>query len=203
LFNMVIGAWETKTITADAIDTPYDIGILLGGYSNVNTIPGHDRHNVNERGNRLLNTLELYQSGKIKKILLSGGTGSLLQQGQKEADLMFRFLQKMGVPDSVIIVESASRNTYENALFSKAIVDAHFPGSSCLMITSAWHMPRARPCFDKLKMPITPFSVDFLSEQQQHPLDMWLMPDKLGFYKWEILIKEWVGMLAYRLKGYH
>jgi uncharacterized SAM-binding protein YcdF (DUF218 family) len=203
LFNTVIRAWETRTASAEAISEPFDIGILLGGYSNLNLLTGDQRYNLNERGNRLLNTLDLYHAGKIKKILLSGGTGSLKQDNPKEAERLFRFLQQIGIPDSAIIVEAASRNTYENALFSKRIVETQFPGSSCLLITSAWHMPRSIRCFQKVGLTVTPFSVDFLSEKNQHPIDMWLIPDKMGFYKWEILIKEWIGMLAYRLKGYH
>ncbi|MBX2926632.1 MAG: YdcF family protein [Saprospiraceae bacterium] len=201
--NQIFRAWEPDTLTADAIETPYDIGIVLGGYSNFYIEPRHDRHNFNERGNRLANALELYFSGKVKKLLLSGGSGRLLQDGPSEAELMVAYLRKLGIPDADIILEPESRNTWENALFTKNIVDTRYPGATCLLITSAWHMRRSDACFRKAGLLATPFPVDYISESNRQYAEMLLLPDKLGLYKWELLIKEWIGCAAYRVRGYN
>jgi len=201
--NLVFRAWEPETITADQITEPYDIGIVLGGYSNFYIEPGHDRHNLSERGNRLTNALELYFSGKIKKILLSGGSGRLLQDGPSEAELVFALLERWGVPESDIILEPDSKNTWENAEFTNNIIQTRHPGASCLLITSAWHLPRAQACFQKAGLNATPFAVDYISEANRWDFDLLLMPDKLGLYKWELLIKEWIGLLAYQMQGYN
>lgn len=184
-----------------SIETPYDIGILLGGYSSMNKRPNDDRQNFNERGNRFIQTYELYKAGKIKKILLTGGNGSILQDLASEATEMRQFLVKIGVPDSAIIVESKSRNTYENAIFTKEILEESYPNARCLLITSAWHMPRSKAIFEKAGMPFDVFSVDYLSERTKLTPDD-ILPDKLGFYHWELLIKEWVGYWGYWAKGY-
>ncbi len=202
LFNQVAKLWELKTITADQIQQPYDIGILLGGYSNSHILPHHDRMNFSSRANRFLNAYELYRTGKVKKLLLTGGSGDLLQEQPGEAGLMKDFLMRLGVPETDIIMENDSRNTWENALFSKKMLDERHPGASCLLITSAWHMRRSIGCFEKAGVEFTPFSVDFLSEKDRWAPENSIIPDRNGFLFWEYLIKEWFGCVAYAAKGY-
>jgi uncharacterized SAM-binding protein YcdF (DUF218 family) len=202
LFNTAVRAWEQRTITADKIEQPYDIGILLGGFSAIRTLPTHDRHNFNDRANRFTNTLELYFSGKIKKILITGGSGRLLEvEEPKEAVETKSFLLKLGVPESDIIIEPKSRNTYENAAFTKALLEERgLLDKRLLLITSAWHMPRAQDCFEAVGVEATPFSVDFLSEERQASPDKVFLPNARVFYLWELILKEWVGILAYQIK---
>jgi uncharacterized SAM-binding protein YcdF (DUF218 family) len=203
VFNQFAKAWELDTITADQIQQPYDIGILLGGYSNYNIRPNHDRFNVNARGNRFLNTYELYRTGKIRKILLTGGSGDLQQDVPSEGEEMKKFLLRLGVPAEDIIVEGKSRNTWENAIFTKSILEEQYPNANYLLITSAWHMRRSIGCFKKAGVRFTPFSVDFISEVDRFSPENAIIPDRAGFYFWEMLIKEWVGTVAYKMKGYN
>lgn len=201
LFNAMVNWWEVETISFEDIQEPYDIGILVGGYSNPNVKMNDNGHGFWERADRLLQTLELYQSGKIRKILLTGGSKKLRQNSPSEALVTRDFLLGLGVPDSCIIVEPSSRNTHENALFTSRILAEQYPDARCLLITSAWHMPRAMGCFEKEGVRFTPFSVDHIGEPVQcSPAT--LLPDKLGFYRWEFLIKEWIGYVAYWASGY-
>ncbi|MEZ4961319.1 MAG: YdcF family protein [Saprospiraceae bacterium] len=202
LYNQVIKLWELKTITADQITEPYDIGILLGGYSNGNILPRHDRQNFSHRAARFLNAYELYKMGKVKKLLLTGGSGDLLQDQPSEAQDMKGFFARIGVPAEDIIIEPDSRNTYENADFTKKILEERYPGASCLLITSAFHMRRSLGCFKKAGVACTPYSVDFITEKDRWAPENTIFPDRNGFYFWEILVKEWVGYLAYWAKGY-
>ena len=204
LFNMAVRAWEKKTLTADQIEQPYDIGILLGGFSAVRTLPAHDRFNFSDRANRFTNALELYKSGKIKKILITGGSGQFMLSGEpREAPHTKAFLLKIGIPESDIIIESQSRNTYENAAYTQQLLkERGLQDQRLLLITSAWHMPRAIRCFEAVELEVTPFSVDFLSEELQAVPDKVFLPNARAFYLWELILKEWVGIVAYRIRGY-
>lgn len=202
IYNQFIKLWELKTITADQIAEPYDIGILLGGYSNGQIRPRHDRQNFSHRAARFLNTYELYKMGKVKKLLLTGGSGDLLQEQTSEAMDMKSFLARLGVPPDDVIVEPDSRNTYENAIFTKKLLDEKYPGARCLLITSAFHMRRSVGCFEKAGVDFTPYSVDFITEKDRWAPENTLIPDRNGFYFWEVLVKECVGYLAYWAKGY-
>lgn len=202
LFNLVIRAWEPETITMDQIETPYDVGIVLGGYSNFYIEPNHDRYHFSERGNRFSNALELYHAGKIKKLLFTGGSGKLLEDEPGEAAMLPAYLARIGIPESDYVIEPNSRNTRENALYTKEILTTQFPNASCLLITSAFHMRRSEAIFEKLDIIHTPFAVDYISEQIRFVPESFLIPDRRGFYNWDILIREWFGYLGYWLKGY-
>lgn len=98
--------------------------------------------------------------------------------------------------------EVLSRNTRENALYSKQLVDRTAPGSRCLFITSAWYTRRVKACFHKAGLICEAFGTDFLTEKSNGNGWNWLEPDWKALMKWELLIKEWGGWLAYRIKGY-
>ncbi len=203
IFNQFAKIWELKTITADQIQQPYEIGILLGGYSNSQIRPNHDRFNFSSRANRFLNAFELYKTGKVKKLLLTGGSGDLLQKHPSEGVEMKKFLMRLGVPEADIIIEGKSRNTWENALFTKQILNEQYPNANCLLITSAWHMRRSIACYRKAGVEFIPFSVDFVTEKDRWAPENSIIPDRMGFYFWEMLVKEWVGMAMYKLQGYN
>lgn len=202
LANQFARAWETGQRSPDTITQPYEAGILLGGYINFNAETPPGLLTLHLAGNRLTTALMLYQTGKIRHILLSGGAGRLIGDVPPEAAAARTFLLQCGVPDTAIWLENHSRNTHENAVLSKQLLDSIAPGSHCLLITSAWHMRRAGDCFDKAGIPCDRFGTDFMSETTHGNWFKWLEPDWRALLKWEFLIKEWVGWLAYRLKGY-
>lgn len=202
LVNQLTSIWESGKRSPDTILRPYDVGILLGGYINFNAQSPPGILTLHQAGNRLTTTLMLYQTGRIRHILLSGGAGRLIGDVPAEADAARVFLSQCGVPDSAIWVENRSRNTRENALFSKDLLDSIAPGNRCLLITSAWHMRRAEACFEKAGLTCDPFGTDFMSETSNGNWFKWLEPDWKALLKWEFLIKEWIGWLAYKAKGY-
>lgn len=202
IFNQIVQLWEVDTITSNEITEPYDIGVLLGGYSNFFIQPDHDRHNFNERGARFFQAYELYKQGKFKKFLLTGGSGFMFGTEKSEAVLARELLIKLGVPDSVIIVEPASKNTFENALFTYETLEKNFPNENLLLITSAWHMRRSMGCFDRVDLEYTPYSVDFMGEQTRFVPASLIIPNSETIWRWEILIKEMIGYIAYSVRGY-
>ncbi len=202
IFNQCVRLWEVDTILTPEIEEPYDIGILLGGYSNFFIQPDSDRHNFNERGARFYQTYELYKKGKFKKFLLTGGSGFMFGTSKSEAVLARELLLRLGVPDEDIIVEPDSKNTYENAVFTKEILEEKYPNARCLLITAAWHMRRSQACFDKADVKYTPFSVDHIGEQPRLVPASLIIPNSETIWRWEVLIKEMVGSVAYKLRGY-
>jgi len=194
--------WETGRRAPASLGEPYEAGVLLGGYVNFNAATPPGVLNFHRSGNRLTTALMLYRSGKIRRILLSGGAGRLIGDVPPESGAVRRLLLQSGVPDTAILVENASRNTRENALFSKRLTDSLGIGGRCLLITSAWHMRRAEACFDKAGLACDAFATDFYTETRHGNWLDWLEPDWQAFMKWDSLIKEWMGWLAYRWKGY-
>lgn len=201
ILNTVINWWEPETLTAEQITEPYDIAILLGGFSNFNIHP-NDRYNFNERGNRLTQTLELYFSGKVKKILISGGTGATLNIEPAEASAIRPLLIQFGVNEEDIIIENQSRNTFENALYTKEILTDSYPTAKCLLITSAFHIHRASACFKKQNINFTAYAVDYMQEKTVMTADFLIIPNSWALMRWGLIIKEWIGYGAYWARGY-
>lgn len=201
IINQLAWGWETARYSPSVITEPYDFGILLGGYTQMNAAipPGLL---ASYRADRLTTTLQLYKSGKIRRILLTGGSSRIIGDALPESPVVRQYLLEVGVPDSAIIVDDRSRNTRENAQFSKTLIDSIMPDAHCLLITSAWHMRRAHACFEKVGLHCAPFGTDFITETSGGNPLKWIEPDWRAFMKWDYLIKEWIGYMVYKAKGY-
>lgn len=198
LAQRFIGMWEYKQQNISDIDT-YEIGILLGGYT-AELRESADFTTLTKNGNRLIQTVELYHAGKIKKILLSGGNGRVGSSFQ-EAISSLNLLQKMGVKQEDILYESQSRNTYENAVYSAEILREKHPNKKYLLITSAFHQRRAMACFQKQGLHCDAFSADIKSKSKVAYMNT-IVPDTENIELWQLTIKEIIGYAAYKMKGY-
>lgn len=179
------------------VEKQYDIGILLGGFSRP-TQSG--QFSVNERGDRLVQTIFLFKTGVIKKILISGGSGKLIGSELIEANLTQQYLTAIGIPDSSILVENNSRNTIENAKYSFDKIDKTQPNASILVITSAWHIPRSKMIFDKtFNRKLDYYPTDFIGKQDYDVSDFYI-PDADCLSYWQYILKEWVGLVVDRLR---
>ncbi len=110
IYDFVDDLWSVKYTTTKE---EYDYGIVMGGMINLRSNENNILFSANN--DRLLNTLDLYSKGIIKKILISGASGSLTSE-LKEADILKKYLIQIGIPDSCVLAESSSKNTYENAI---------------------------------------------------------------------------------------
>lgn len=201
IINAIFQQWEIPPTPFSAIEDRYDVGVVLTGITNMRTEP-QDRVYFQKGADRILHAIELYKRGKIKKILITGGTGSLTRPDLAEADNLARTLQLFGVPEEDMIIENQSRNTYENAQFTATILREKYPDGRFLLITSAFHLRRAKGCFDKQGIATDMFSTDFYTHPITYTPDSWLIPNENAFKKWAILEREIVGILMYRLAGY-
>ncbi|MEJ1241586.1 YdcF family protein [Chryseolinea sp. T2] len=201
LANEAMSAWEIKTIPYDQLRS-HKLAIVLTGSTLPDRYP-EDRVYFARGADRVIHTVQLYKLGKVENILISGGTGRLVGGEEPEADKFKKSMILMGVPDSVIMLENETRNTYESAVAVKPMLDSmHFSSSQCLLVTSAFHMRRSLACYRKAGLDIEPFSTDFYSNPRSFYPNSLLIPQLDAFSIWQKLFKEWVGMLAYKAAGY-
>ena len=199
IVNLVVGWWEMEGIEIKELKTEYDVGIVLGGYVNMGSTAPKDRINFNERSNRLVNAVELYKIGKVKHLLLSGASGKVSNPQFKPAEEILVFLDRLEVPDSSLIIEPQSRNTYENIFYSKQLIK---DDQSVLLITSGFHMKRALAICEKQGLQVDPYPTDIMYKKQDWAPRHFLLPHPGALEQWDRILKEWVGMLAYKVKGY-
>ena len=127
---------------------------------------------------------------------------SLHLEHKSEFICFFSTFQMMGVPKEDLIIENQSDNTYQSAVAVKKMIEGTYTPEECLLITSGYHMRRSRACFKKAGLDIDTFSVDFLSNKRTFTPDVLLVPKIESIFVWQVLTKEWVGMLAYKVAGY-
>jgi uncharacterized SAM-binding protein YcdF (DUF218 family) len=198
--NEVIRLWELPATPFAEIKRTYQVGILLTGVTRSNAVPS-DRVYFQRSADRVIHTLQLYRLGYIRKILISGGSGTLLPRS-KEADDLAAVFQLMGVPAEDLIIENESDNTYQSSVAVKKLLTGQYASEDCLLITSGYHMRRSRACFNKAGFPVDTFSVDFLSHERRFTPDVLIIPKIEALNNWQTLLKEWTGMAAYWVAGY-
>ncbi|MDQ3111182.1 MAG: YdcF family protein, partial [Bacteroidota bacterium] len=152
VFDRTMHVWEINTIQEPAAGT-YDAIIVLGGMSSYDE--QFDRIQFARGTDRLLQAIALWKKGVAPKIVFTGGSGSIRNSKIKEGEKIREFLHKAGIPDSVMIYETQSRNTHENALFTKPVLAKEVPGGRYLLVTSAFHMRRSLACFAKEGIRVT------------------------------------------------
>lgn len=199
--NEVMNAWEIKATPFSEIDRPYTFGILLCGAAKSEVGPA-DRVYIGAAADRVNHTLQLYKLGKIRKILVSGGSGRLVDIGEREADDLASLLRLMGVPSEDILIENQSRNTHESAVAVAKLLDVHTRPADCLLITSASHMRRSIATFNRAGWSCTPFAVDFQGHVRQYAFDVLFLPKVEALVWWQTLLREWTGYAAYWVAGY-
>lgn len=201
IVNSLMNEWEIKPYSSNKITTEYDVGIVLGGASR--SYNADTKRLIYGGGiDRVIQAVNLYHQKKIKKIMLTGGSGLVLMQEIKEAELLKNMLVNWCVPDSDIIIERESRNTYENAKLSAPVLKSNRYGKRFLIITSAFHMRRTMACFHKQGIDADTFSVDEHGINGSYMPDRTFIPDAGALGNWDMLMHEWLGLLTYKLLGY-
>ena len=197
LFRTAVSAWQMKPVTLPA-GKVYDAGILLGGLS------GYDKDAHGYFGNnadRFIQAANLYHQGIIKKIVISGGTGKLQQDEPAEAFFLKTQFLANGVKEADILLESRSRNTYENALYTKKIFDSLSLKPPYILITSAWHMPRSAKIFTKAGYQFIAYPCDYKVVPLNFSVENFVIPNIGLLNEWTGLLKEMIGLVAYQLTG--
>jgi len=199
--NLAIKLWEVPPVDFADMPDGADVGVVLTGVTNPLQEP-KDRTHFSKGVDRLLHTIQLYHLGKVRNILITGGSGSLLHQEVSEAAGMARVALMAGVKQEHLYVEDQSRNTRENAVNSAVLIKENWPERKVVLITSAFHMRRSEACFAKVGLTPVLFSTDFYSTPWEfNPLALFI-PYSGCIDVWSILIREWVGIISYKVAGY-
>jgi uncharacterized SAM-binding protein YcdF (DUF218 family) len=204
LASKVMTWWEPKPLEIAKMRN-YDVAIVLGGGIVNESKRPFDRTHFYSSADRLLQAFQLYKIGKVKKILISGGSASFVKSknARTDATLGKDFLLKSGVLSSVILIENDSKNTYENALFTKKLLETlKLQNSRLLLITSAYHMNRGMACFKKQNLKIDSFPSSYKRLDASLLSFNVLVPDEESFSFWYDLFHEWFGLLTYKIMGY-
>ncbi len=197
IYRYLVMKWQADPAKLPA-GKSYEAGILLGG------LAGYDK---NERGyfgnnaDRFIQTANLYHQGIIKRIIVSGGTGKLSQDEPPESIFLRTQFLANGIPDSAIIIESRSKNTYENGVFSKEITDSLHLSPPFVLITSAIHMKRSVSVFKKSGFDCIGFPCDYKVVPEKFTIEEALLPHIALLNEWSFFIKEIVGLYVYKLTG--
>ena len=124
------------------------------------------------RPERVLDTIALAHRYPKARILISGGGGTVFGDGAAEAPIIADYFKSIGIDPARILVEDRSRTTSENAVYSRALAKPR-EGERWLLVTSAWHMPRAVGVFEKAgfrSRPIRSISAPAAASEHAAPL---------------------------------
>jgi len=194
------GRYESKTAAAyPGTDT---IVVLGGGVAvqqagDRNVLPGRSF-------DRLYLGYQLFQEKKAPVMILSGG-GIIWHRepgALSESKSMSLLARQLGLPERRLVVESHSRNTRENAWFTREVLRDRGWKDTVLLVTSAFHMPRARACFEKLGMTVIPCPADFRADPYKRSTGLDFLPDAGALDNTTIVLKEYIGWVYYRLRGW-
>lgn len=185
-------AWKPDGRSPDGI-------IVLGGTINAEGTVARGSVEMDASGERILTMLKLARQYPSARIVFTGGSGNLIQPAIPDAPIAGQLLQEFGVTKDRIILESESRTTAENAVFTKRLVSPK-PGERWLLVTSAFHMPRSIGSFRKVGFDVEAYPVDWRTQgwiEAAEPFDKM----SAGLARADTALHEWTGLIAYWLTG--
>jgi uncharacterized SAM-binding protein YcdF (DUF218 family) len=184
--------WDASRGAPDGI-------IVLGGAISPDVSASRNEVALNEAAERLAAAAMLAQLYPDARVLFSGGSGALLQDEMAEAEVALGFFTNFGIARARILLEDRSRNTVENAVFSKALAQPK-PGERWLLVTSAFHLPRAIGVFRKASFVVEPYPVDWRTGGTG---DLWRPFPSVsgGLQRTDAAVREWIGLFVYWLTG--
>jgi uncharacterized SAM-binding protein YcdF (DUF218 family) len=198
LSNLMIAPLEQRFPRWDAGSGAPDGIIVLGGALDSAVFAATGEFALNESTERMTEAVALARAYPKARLVVSGGEGALVPSGASEADGARAFFARMGLPLERIEIEGRSRNTTENAVFTRELVKPR-PGERWLVVTSAWHMPRAIGCFRAAGFPVEAYPVDFRTPGEGVLWPFFFASD--GLRRFDMASREWIGLASYYAAG--
>jgi uncharacterized SAM-binding protein YcdF (DUF218 family) len=203
LSDLLIVPLETRFARAE-IDRPSPDArpiagiVVLGGGEDGHAANVPQLAPLNEAAERYTEAVALAHRLPQARLVFTGGSAALLTTVPPEAETAERLFTALGIPRDRITLESASRDTYENALFTARLLSPK-PDERWLLVTSAWHMPRAMGCFRRAGFAVEPWPVDYRSPGRLELRFHSSLPE--GLRRLDLIAKEYIGLVAYHLAG--
>lgn len=206
---MVVGTPFVPYVLLRSLETRYQVPASLPAVDAVIVLTGmvnlrkSSEHSIefNESVDRILAGIRLIKAGQGKFLIITGGSGDIYDQTRREAPFLRQFAIDFGVPVEQILIDPESRNTYENAVYTKTLMEQHGLSSS-ILVTSASHLPRSMGCFQKIGVHPVPYPVDFRASPRFEFQILDLIPGDGSLHTTSIVLHEYLGMLSYKLAGY-
>ena len=183
--------WDPARGTPDGI-------VVLGGEISPKLSRGRGEPALGGEGARIVAMAKLARTYPDARIVYSGGDASLLGNQAPEANFIYPLLDSFGIARERVVLEARSRNTAENAAFTKDLVKPK-PGERWLLVTSAWHMPRAIGCFRSVGFSVEAYPVGWLTGADANVGPSLVFSS--GLAQFDSGAHEWIGLLAYWFTG--
>jgi uncharacterized SAM-binding protein YcdF (DUF218 family) len=196
---LMLGPLEERFQRPQSLPEKIDGIVVLGGGLEGAINLARGGYEMNSSGDRFVEAAVLARRFPSARILVSGGTGAIVLDAEGDADTAPRLLAALGVAPERLLLENRSRNTAENAEFSKELAKPG-PGETWLLVTSAYHMPRSVGLFRKAGFPVVPWPSDYRTSGREG----------VGFFRdnevdalqnTTLALREWIGLIAYWLSG--
>lgn len=203
LINELCLLWEPEPLTTQDSGQSCPsarVCVILGGYSGYD----HARNRVGftEASERLFYPLQNIINHRIDTVILTGGSATVVMKKYYESTHIAKYLHQYGVNDNRIFIDAKSRNTFENAIETKKILDSLKIDEPVLLVTSAFHMPRSKACFDKAGVKYIAFPVHYMGNAtRDYNLEAWLIPSPSAMSNFQTLLREVVGLISYKVTG--
>jgi len=199
LGNALIIPLEDRFPPWDASHGAPDGIVVLGGAISPDVSAARNEVALTDAAERITAAVALARRYPDARIVYSGGSGALIYREGSEAASAVQIFESLGVPHSRLMVEEQSRNTVENAVFSMLVAMPQ-PGERWLLVTSAYHMPRAIGTFRRAGFPVEAYPVDWRTRGKDDLLRPFAGVDD-GLARTDTAIREWVGLLVYWATG--
>jgi uncharacterized SAM-binding protein YcdF (DUF218 family) len=183
--------WDSSRGAPDGI-------VVLGGAISPSLSRDYGEPAITGNAGRILAIATLARAYPQARIIYSGGDGTLGGKGGAEADYLPPIIDLFGIAPARVTLESRSRNTVENAVFSKELA-APKPGERWLLVTSAQHMPRAIGVFRQAGFAIEAYPVAWQTGLRPDFSPSLNIVGNLS--RLDAAAYEWVGLAAYWLTG--
>jgi uncharacterized SAM-binding protein YcdF (DUF218 family) len=180
-----------------AMEPPTGI-IVLGGALDQSTSLARQQTTLDDAADRLTAGAVLARLYPKARLIFSGGSAAIDQPEQSEAAGVHRFWLELGVPEGQMSFENRSRNTYENAMFTRDLFHPQ-PQERWLLVTSAFHMPRSVGIFRAAGMNVIAYPVDYRTQGNMR--DFVPFDAARAINNVETAVREYIGLVAYRLAG--
>lgn len=194
VWNSMLYSLERQHVSDPAPKKVAGIIILGGALSSGFITEAHGQVALNSAAERMTTAVQLMRTYPDVPVIFSGFSGSFVRASLSESDLALRFFEEVTGTTERIILENQSRNTRENALYSKELMGFAGQGQ-WLLVTSAFHMPRALEIFRDQDLPVVPHPTDFRSRIPSDEF-RWDLDDGAG--QLSLLMHEWIGLMVYR-----
>jgi uncharacterized SAM-binding protein YcdF (DUF218 family) len=198
-----LGSWmirplETRFPMPDPMPAHVDGIIVLGGAISVDRSIAWRRPVLNDAAERMTTFIAMAHRYRNARLLFTGGNADPFHPKASEAQIAGHMFDELGMKDRNIIYEARSRNTHENALYSRRLVNPR-PGETWLLVTTAADLPRAVGCFRAVDWPVIAIPSNYRSFRRGSDLLPGLVE---GFRSADWAMHEWIGLLYYRLRGW-